>query len=92
FIYGQKPLIPGWEIAFSKFLRKGTQARMILPSHLAFGHKGKDNLPPFVVLVFRMQVVDIIKAKDLPAYREKMRRQQQKKKVNLKNSYIDSKN
>lgn len=71
FIYGRKPLIPGWEIAFRKFLRKGTQARMIIPSHLGFGHKGHEGIPPFVVLVFRMQVVDIIKAKDLPKYRKR---------------------
>jgi FKBP-type peptidyl-prolyl cis-trans isomerase len=70
FIYGKKRLIPGWEIAFSKFLRKGTQARLMLPSHLGFGHKGNQGIPPFVVLQFRIQVVDIIKAKDLPKYRK----------------------
>ncbi|WP_250632254.1 FKBP-type peptidyl-prolyl cis-trans isomerase [Rhodoflexus caldus] len=70
FKLGINRLIPAWEIAFSKYLRKGAKATLFVPSHLAFGHQGKDKIPPFTPLVFRMQVVDIIKAKDLPKYRK----------------------
>ncbi|MCS7020171.1 MAG: FKBP-type peptidyl-prolyl cis-trans isomerase, partial [Bernardetiaceae bacterium] len=71
FVLGEKRLIPAWEIAFSKYLRKGALATIFTPSHLAFGHTGKDKIKPFTPLVFRFQVLDIIKAKDLPKYRKK---------------------
>jgi FKBP-type peptidyl-prolyl cis-trans isomerase len=71
FILGVKRLIPAWEIAFSKYLRKGAKAMLFVPSHLAFGHRGKDNIKPFTPLVFRIGVEDVVKAKDLPKYRAK---------------------
>jgi FKBP-type peptidyl-prolyl cis-trans isomerase len=70
FRLGVKRLIPAWEIAFSKYLRKGSLSTIMVPSHLAFGHKGKDKIPPFTPLVFRIEVLDVVKAKDLPKYRK----------------------
>lgn len=70
FKLGVNRLIPAWEIAFSKYLRKGAKAMLFVPSHLAFGHRGKDKIKPFTPLVFRIGVEDIIKSKDLPKYRK----------------------
>lgn len=39
-------------------MRKGERAIAILPSHLAFGLTGEENIPPFAVLVYNLKVIN----------------------------------
>jgi len=52
-------VIAGWEQAFA-LLKKGTKARLIIPSKLAYGSRamGGDKIPPYSPLVFEVEVVD----------------------------------
>jgi FKBP-type peptidyl-prolyl cis-trans isomerase FkpA len=63
FILGQKRMLPGWEIAFDEILTEGSQVSIYLPSHLAFGYKGKDLIPPFTPLKFQIGLKAIVRAK-----------------------------
>lgn len=65
FKLGVKPgepggVIEGWEEGFT-YLKKGTKARLIIPSKLAYGARGAgqgDKIGPFTPLVFEVEVVD----------------------------------
>ncbi|MCU0448465.1 MAG: FKBP-type peptidyl-prolyl cis-trans isomerase [Bernardetiaceae bacterium] len=70
FVLGQTRVLPGWEIAFDEILTEGSQYSIILPSHLAYGAKGKDLIPPFTPLRFQIGVKKIVRAKELTAYRQ----------------------
>jgi FKBP-type peptidyl-prolyl cis-trans isomerase len=63
FVLGKKRVLPGWEMAFDDILTEGSQVSIYLPSHLAFGYKGKDLIPPFTPLKFQIGVKAIIRAK-----------------------------
>jgi len=65
FKLGVKPgeiggVIQGWEQGFA-LLKKGTKARLIIPSKLAYGPRGAgagDKIGPYTPLVFEVEVVD----------------------------------
>jgi|GEM_PF-5283069 len=63
FVLGKKRVLPGWEIAFDDILTEGSQISIYLPSHLAFGYKGRDLIPPFAPLKFQIGVKAIVRAK-----------------------------
>ncbi len=59
--YGeQDQLIPGLEYALNK-LKKGEKAKIVLPSHLAFGKEGSTNkmIPPDVPMIYELSIRDI---------------------------------
>jgi FKBP-type peptidyl-prolyl cis-trans isomerase len=61
FTYGQEgQLIEGLQLALYK-LKKGEKAKIILPSHLAFGSEGSSNgaVPPYTPLVYQIEIADI---------------------------------
>ncbi len=59
---GINSTIPGFDEALLLF-PKGTKATIILPSKLAYGEQGNQQIPPYMPLVFDIEVVKIIPKK-----------------------------
>jgi FKBP-type peptidyl-prolyl cis-trans isomerase FkpA len=59
FPLGVQGMIQGWNEAFLLF-NKGTKAKMIIPSTLAYGPQGYQGVGPYTPLVFDVELVDII--------------------------------
>lgn len=62
FPVGQGQVIRGWDEGLM-LLSKGSKAKFIIPSELAYGERGSGDatIPPYSPLVFEVEVVDIIK-------------------------------
>jgi FKBP-type peptidyl-prolyl cis-trans isomerase len=54
--------IPGW-IEGIKLMRNGTRARLIIPYQLAYGETGFKVIPPYMTLVFDMEIDDVVSGK-----------------------------
>jgi FKBP-type peptidyl-prolyl cis-trans isomerase FkpA len=59
---GVNSTIPGFDEALLLF-PKGTKATIIVPSKLAYGEQGSQAIPPYMPIVFEIEIMDIIKAK-----------------------------
>ena len=59
---GVQGTIPGFDEALM-LLPKGAKATVIIPSKLAYGEQGNQGIPPYMPIVFDIEVLDIIKAK-----------------------------
>jgi FKBP-type peptidyl-prolyl cis-trans isomerase FklB len=59
-------LIPGW-VAALQMMRPGDVWMIYLPSNLAYGAPGKDPIPPYSTLVFRVELVSAAPHSDKPA-------------------------
>lgn len=59
FVLGAREVIPGWEECFP-FLNKGSRAKLVIPSDLAYGGKTYGVLPAYSTLSFDVEIVDII--------------------------------
>ncbi|MBS1647443.1 MAG: FKBP-type peptidyl-prolyl cis-trans isomerase [Bacteroidetes bacterium] len=60
-LYGQEgQLVSGLQMALGR-LKKGEKAKIILPSHLAFGATGSSNgmIPPYMPMVYEIEIIDI---------------------------------
>ncbi len=55
-----KELIEGWQQAVP-MLGQGGKGKFIFPSHLAYGNKGTNSIPPREVLVFDIELIDYSK-------------------------------
>ena len=59
FPLGQGRVIPGWDEGIA-LLSKGAAAKLIIPSHLAYGAQGAGGvIPPHATLIFEVELVDI---------------------------------
>ncbi len=59
FIEGDQSTIPGWEEGIS-YMRKGGKARLIVPSSLAYGEKGlEDLIPPYSPVIYEIEVLEV---------------------------------
>jgi FKBP-type peptidyl-prolyl cis-trans isomerase FkpA len=59
FKMGAHQVIPGWEEGF-KQLKKGSKAKLIIPSKLAYGPQGYGKeIPPYSPLIFEVELVDV---------------------------------
>lgn len=58
---GQGKVIPGWDEGL-QLLNKGAKAIFVIPSSLAYGEQGAQNvIPPYMPIVFEVELVNIIK-------------------------------
>ncbi|MGI8951051.1 MAG: FKBP-type peptidyl-prolyl cis-trans isomerase [Chitinophagaceae bacterium] len=53
-----KNLIPGWQIALP-LIKKGGRIKMVVPSSLAYGCTGYQNVPPNAILYFDVFLLDV---------------------------------
>lgn len=51
--------IPGWQLGLS-LIQKGGVIRLIIPSSLAYGCNGFNTIPPYAILYFQVELVDIL--------------------------------
>jgi FKBP-type peptidyl-prolyl cis-trans isomerase len=59
FIMGDSSTVAGWEQGIS-MMRKGGKAVLIVPSSLAYGEEGLEDLvPPYAPLVYEIEVVEV---------------------------------
>ena len=59
FTIGTQGMIAGWQEGL-QLLNKGSKATLILPSSLAYGEQGYQQIQPFTPLIFDIELVDII--------------------------------
>ncbi|MEK2688165.1 FKBP-type peptidyl-prolyl cis-trans isomerase [Bdellovibrio sp. GT3] len=62
-------VIPGWTEAL-QLMKVGSKAKLFIPPELAYGPSGRPGIPPNSVLVFEVELMDIVKA-DKPAAKAK---------------------
>ncbi|MEO0330769.1 MAG: FKBP-type peptidyl-prolyl cis-trans isomerase [Bacteroidota bacterium] len=60
FPLGQRAVIPGWDEGVA-LLNEGTKATLFIPSPLAYGPQGSGSIAPNSVLVFDVEVVDVVR-------------------------------
>ena len=60
FPLGQGRVIRGWDEGIA-FLKKGTKAKLILPSTIAYGKNGSGKIPANAILQFDVELLDIKK-------------------------------
>lgn len=62
FAIGVRQVIPGWDEGLL-LLPKGSKAKLIIPSELAYGERGDGRgvIPPFAPLVFDIELIDVLK-------------------------------
>lgn len=59
FEFGSNDVIDGWNQALAR-MRTGTRARLIMPSTLAYGKEGiQDVIPPYSTLIFTIEILEI---------------------------------
>jgi peptidylprolyl isomerase len=57
---GKRMVIPGWEEGIA-LLKKGSKAKLIIPSNLAYGERDMGVIPPNSTLIFDVEIVDLKK-------------------------------
>jgi len=62
FVQGRRQVIAGWEMGFEG-MKVGGKRRLFVPYALAYGEKGRDEIPPKAELIFDVQLLDV---KDVP--------------------------
>jgi len=58
FILGRGNVILGWDEGIA-LMKKGGKAKLIIPSSLAYGARGKSTIPGYSTLLFDVELVDI---------------------------------
>ena len=58
---GVGQVIPGWDEGLL-LLKKGSKARFIIPSNLAYGDRDLGKIPPNSTLIFDVEIVDVVSA------------------------------
>ncbi len=73
-------VIPGWTEALLT-MKVGEKRELVIPSDLAYGPSGRPGIPPNSVLVFEMELMDIVKGNPPPAAAKKAAKPPVKKKL-----------
>mgnify|MGYP005753807915 CR=1 FL=1 len=58
FTVGARQVIAGWDEGL-QLMKSGEEARLFIPSHLAYGPYGQGSIPPSAVLIFDIEVLRI---------------------------------
>ena len=58
FVAGVGQVIPGWDEGV-QLMKKGSKARFIVPSNLAYGDRDLGKIPPNSILIFDVEVLDV---------------------------------
>ncbi len=53
-------MIPGW-VEGLQMMNKGAKFRFFVPSRLAYGEDGYQNIPPHTALIYEIEIIDILK-------------------------------
>jgi FKBP-type peptidyl-prolyl cis-trans isomerase len=86
FEYGKKIDTPGFEYAVST-LRKGSKARFIVPSTLAFGRRGSGTIVgPYTTLVYDVDIIDVKTKAESEQEQIEIQKAEQMKTDSLKNA------
>lgn len=59
FTLGNRQVILGWDVGI-KLLDEGAKATLILPSYLGYGFRGNNSIPANTVLLFEVELVNIV--------------------------------
>lgn len=58
FIVDESFVMEGWHVAF-KYLKKGSEATLFIPSYLAYGENGSAGIAPNEDLKFEVKIIDV---------------------------------
>jgi FKBP-type peptidyl-prolyl cis-trans isomerase len=84
FQYGQKFDTPGLEEAIGT-MKKGSKAKVIVPSAMAFGEMGRGNVvPPYATLVYEVEIVEVQTKADYEKEQADMKKKEAQKQANAK--------
>ena len=84
FEFGQKWDTEGVNIGI-KNLRKGGKAKIIVPSELGFGKKGRGNvMPPYTTLIYDVELVDITSKAEHDKQQALLKKQEEQRKAQEK--------
>ncbi|WP_338812478.1 FKBP-type peptidyl-prolyl cis-trans isomerase [Bernardetia sp. Wsw4-3y2] len=65
FVVGARQVLPAWQIAFTQIANEGSKLSLFSPSRFAFGNKDHQGIPPFTMLRFEIEVVDIVRKNEM---------------------------
>jgi FKBP-type peptidyl-prolyl cis-trans isomerase len=86
FEYGKRVDTPGFEYAVST-LKKGSKARFIVPSSLAFGRKGSGALvAPYTTIIYDVDIIDVKTKAEFEKEQTDQQKSEQMKADSLKNT------
>lgn len=57
--FGLRNLILGWQEGIP-LVQKGGKIKLFVPSHLAYGSTGSGSVPPNTVLIFEIELIDVL--------------------------------
>lgn len=59
FFVGYGQVIRGWDEGVN-YMREGGKATLIIPSSMAYGPLGRNEIPPYTTLIFMVEVLEIL--------------------------------
>lgn len=83
FVFGKRPELPGFLEGVSK-MSKGSKARLLLPSKLAFGEQGYREILPFTPLIYDVEVINVKSKADYDKEQALLKKKEQQKKDDAK--------